>query len=119
MTDRASIHLEDTLGLTSSAIKSLNVSALEGRIRCVGSIAIEFVYTAHGRLCSHIGCYEGINDLAASLCICKEAGCIIEYLDDSPFRIEDMVAEGKTRGHFVVAPPNMAALLKSKLKAVR
>ena len=114
--DRTSIHLEDTLGLTSSSLKSLDLSALEGRIRCLGSIAIEFVYTAHGRLCSHIGCYEGINDLAAALCICKEAGCVIEYLDESPFRIEDMVVEGKTRSHFVVAPPQMAALLKAKLR---
>ena len=61
MTDRTTLHLEDTLGVTSSSIKTLNVAVLEGRLRCLGSIAIEFVYTAHGRLCSHIGCHEGIN----------------------------------------------------------
>jgi myo-inositol-1(or 4)-monophosphatase len=113
--DRSSIHLEDTLGFTSSATKTLDVSKVAGRVRCLGSIAIEFVYTAHGRLCSHVGCYEGINDLAAALCIVKEAGCVVEYLDGAPFRIDDMVRDGKTRGHFVVAPPDLAALLKSTL----
>ncbi len=113
--DRSTIHLETTLGFTSSAVKTLNVSAIKGRIRCLGSIAIEFVYTAHGRLCSHVGCHEGINDLAAALCIVKEAGCFVEYLDGTPFSIEEMVRAGKTRGHFVVAPPRLGALLKSIL----
>jgi myo-inositol-1(or 4)-monophosphatase len=114
--DRSSIHVEDTLGFTSSASKTLDVSVLEGRLRCLGSIAIEFVYTAHGRLCSHVGCYEGINDLAASLCIATEAGCRVEYLDGGPFRIDDMVREGRTRGHFIVAPPELGALLKARLR---
>lgn len=115
--DRTTIHVEDTLGFTSSAVKKLDVSVIKGRIRCIGSIAIEFVYTAHGRLCSHVGAYEGINDLAASLCIVKEAGCTVRYLDGTPFSIEEMVRNGKTSGHFVVAPPKLADLLLSILKA--
>ncbi|HLJ56830.1 MAG TPA: inositol monophosphatase family protein [Chthonomonadaceae bacterium] len=117
--DRTAIHGEDTLGMTSSSVKTLNPWVLEGRIRCIGSIAIEFVYTAHGRLCSHVGCHEGINDLAASLCICTEAGCVVEYLDGSEFSIQDMVARGKTRGHFVVAPPEFARVLRSRLKVTQ
>ena len=115
VTDRTTIHGEDTLGFTSGAAKALDISVLEGRVRCIGSIAIEFVYTAHGRLCSHVGSREGINDLAASLCIVREAGCTVEYLDGSPVRVEDMVREGKTRDHFVVAPPHMRALLQARL----
>jgi fructose-1,6-bisphosphatase/inositol monophosphatase family enzyme len=113
--DRTSIHPEDTLGFTSSQAKKLNIGALAGRIRCIGSIAIEFVYAAHGRLCSHVGGSEGINDLAASICIVQEAGCGIEYLDGSEWRVEDMVREGRMRSTFIVAPPQMRALLKSTL----
>jgi myo-inositol-1(or 4)-monophosphatase len=115
-TDRTAVGGEDTVGFTSSATKTLNVEALKGRVRCLGSIAVEFVYTAHGRLCSHVGCHEGINDLAASLCIVQEAGCVVQYLDGAPFSVDEMVRAGKTRGHFVVAPPQLAALLKSTLR---
>jgi len=115
--DRTTIHPEDTLGFTSSAAKKLNIAALAGRIRCMGSIAIEFVYTAHGRLCSHVGGSEGINDLAASICIVQEAGCGIEYLDGSHWCVADMVRDGRMRGQFLVGPPNMRTLLKGALAA--
>jgi len=114
--DRDTIHLEDTLGFTSTAIKTLNVSALAGRIRCLGSIAAEVVYAARGTLCSHVGCREGANDLAAALCIAHEAGCVSEYLSGEPFELDTIVREGRTRGAFIIAPPKMAALLKTLVK---
>ena len=114
--DRDSIHHEDTLGFTSSAIKTLNVSALPGRIRCLGSIAAEVVYAARGTLCSHVGCYEGANDLAAALCIALEAGCVAEYLDESPFEMDTIVREGRTRNAFIIAPPRMTALIRTLVK---
>lgn len=113
--DRTEIHREDTVGFTSSVTKVLPLSRIAGRVRCIGSIAIECVYTAHGRLCSHVAQYEGLNDIAAALCIVKEAGCVVEYFDGSPFSIEAMVQSGKTSGLFVMAPPKMAALMKSLL----
>lgn len=115
--DRDSIHVEDTLGFTSSAVKNLNLSALPGRIRCLGSIAAEVVYAARGALCSHVGCYEGANDLAAALCIAYEAGCEATYLTGEPLQIDDMVKAGKTRAAFVVAPPRMADLIRRTVHA--
>lgn len=115
--DRDSIHLEDTLGFTSTAIKTLNVGALAGRIRCLGSIAAELVYAARGTLCSHVGCHEGANDLAAALCIAHEAGCSSEYLNGEPFEMDTIVREGRTRSPFIIAPPRMTALLKTLVKA--
>lgn len=113
--DRSSLHPEDTVGFTSSANKTLDVSKITGRIRCLGSIAAEVAYTAHGKLCSHVGCREGANDLAAALCIAHEAGCISQYLTGEPLDMADMVRDGRTQGPFVVAPPNLAALLQSLL----
>lgn len=114
--NRTSFQAEDTLGFTSGAIKALDVNILPGRIRTLGSIAAEVVYTARGALCSHVGCFEGANDLAAALCIAFEAGCIAQYLGGEPVLMTDMVAEGKTRGPFVVAPPETAALVRSLVK---
>lgn len=114
--DREALHLEDTLGFTSSAMKTLDVSALIGRLRCLGSIATEVVYAARGSLCSHVGCYEGANDLAAALCIAKEAGCVAEYLTGEPLDMAAMVRDGKTQAAFVVAPPRLAAWLQAHLR---
>lgn len=114
--ERNSFHAEDTLGFTSGAIKALDVTALPGRIRCLGSIAAEVVYTARGALCCHAGCFEGANDLAAALCIAYEAGCIAQYMTGESVLMTDMVREGKTRGPFVVATPGTAALIRAAVK---
>ncbi len=114
--NRETFHPEDTLGFTSGAIKSLDVSKLPGRIRCLGSIAAEVVYTAKGALCCHAGCLEGANDLAAALCIAHEAGCTATYMNGDPVMMEDMVREGRTRGPFIVAPPQTAEAIRSLVK---
>lgn len=111
--DRDTLHPEDTVGFTSSANKTLNVSPVIGRIRCLGSIAAEVAYAARGALCSHVGCYEGANDLAAALCIAHEAGCISCYLNGETLDMATIVRDGKTQAPFLVAPPRMAALLQS------
>ncbi len=114
--ERTAFHAEDTLGFTSGAIKTLDVTALPGRIRCLGSIATEVIYTARGALCCHSGCFEGINDLAAALCIAFEAGCVAQYMSGETVVIADMVREEKTRGPFVVAAPVTAALIRASVK---
>lgn len=110
--ERDSIHSEDTLGFTSSSIKRVDVSGLRGRIRCLGSIAAEVVYTARGTLCSHIGCFEGLNDLAAALCVAYEAGCVAEYLSGEPLDVRTLVREGCTSGPFLIAAPRTVAVIR-------
>ncbi len=115
--DRTEIHPEDTVGFTSGAIKTLEFREISGRIRSLGSIATEVVYAAKGSLCSHVGCYEGANDLAAALCIAHESGCVSIYLDTGePLDLYVIVKEDKTRGPFIVAPPKMASLIRSLVK---
>ena len=115
--DRTELHPEDTTGFTSGAIKNLDISHIVGRVRSLGSIATEVVYTANGALCSHVGRWEGANDLAAALCIAYEAGCVAYYLDNAePLDLMEIIRTEKTRGAFVIAPPKLAALLKTLIK---
>lgn len=113
--DRNKLHAEDTLGFTSAAIKNLDVSVLRGRLRCLGSIALDIVYTAKGSLCCLVGWSEGAYDMAAALCIAKEAGCIAEYLSGEPLNLTRILRDSKTLAPFTVAPPRLAALLQSTL----
>ena len=110
--DRDSIHLEDTLGFTSAAIKHLDVSTLPGRIRCMGSIAADISYAASGTFCCLVGMREGAYDIAAAMCCALEAGCVAEYLTGEPLDMAAIVRDSRTLAPFVVAPPKMAALLQ-------
>ncbi|HEV2472141.1 MAG TPA: inositol monophosphatase family protein [Chthonomonadales bacterium] len=113
--DRVTIHSEDTLGFTSSAIKNLEVIGLPGRLRCLGSIAADIVYAASGSLCCLIGWNEGAYDMAAALCISDEAGCERTYLNGQPLDLEVVLRNGKTTDPFVVAPPSMAARIRASV----
>jgi myo-inositol-1(or 4)-monophosphatase len=114
-TDRETIHREDTLGFTSAAVKNLDTSVLEGRVRCLGSIAADIAYTARGALCCLVGWNEGAYDMAAALCCAREAGCVAAYLTGEPLDLRAILRDGKTQAPFVVAPPRFAALLQSRL----
>jgi myo-inositol-1(or 4)-monophosphatase len=114
--DRDDLHHEDTLGFTSTAIKTLDLTSLTGRIRCLGSIAAEVAYTAKGAFCSHVGINEGANDLTAVLCIAHEAGCVSAYLTGEPLDMAEIVHEGKTRAGFVVAPPRMTEYIQANVR---
>jgi myo-inositol-1(or 4)-monophosphatase len=111
--DRDHLHPEDTLGFTSGAIKALNTKVLVGRLRCLGSIAADIAYAARGSVCCLVGLNEGPYDMAAALCIAYEAGCIAAHLTGEPLDLNVILREGKTGAPFVVAPPQMAALIQS------
>lgn len=113
--DRDHLHMEDTLGFTSTAAKRLPVAKLPGRIRCVGSIALDIAYTARGSYCSLVGWHEGAYDMAAALCVAREAGCHAEHLNGEPFELGRIVQAGKSHAPFVIAPPKLAKLLQSEL----
>ncbi|MCS6777895.1 MAG: inositol monophosphatase [Chloroherpetonaceae bacterium] len=114
-TDRTACHPEDTLGFTSRAVKMLNTVGLQGRIRCLGSIAADLVYTARGTLCCLIGWNEGFYDMAAGLCVAQEAGCIATYLTGEPLDPGELLKQRVTRAPFIVAPPEFAAHVRSVL----
>lgn len=113
--DRSELLLEDTVCLTSNALKTLNTEAVAGRLRCLGSIATEMAYTACGSLCGTVGLHEGIVDMAAGLCIGAEVGCVFEYLDGSPASIPELVRLRRTDRHFAFGPPKLVKLLQKLL----
>jgi len=113
--DRDSLHVEDTICMTSNSLKTLNTEAVIGRLRCLGSIATELAYTARGNFCATVGLHEGIVDIAAALCICGEAGCDFRYLSGPPVDIADLIRTRRTDEHFLYAPPRLLAYLQSIL----
>jgi myo-inositol-1(or 4)-monophosphatase len=114
--DRDRLHPEDTLGFTSAALKNLDTTALRGRLRCLGSIAIDLCYVSRGTLACLVGWSEGAYDMAASLCIAAEAGCIARYLTGEPLDLAVVLRDSKTLAPFAVAPPNTVKLLQNSIQ---
>ena len=118
--DHSSIHVEDTLCLTSNALKVLNTEDVSCRLRSLGSIAGELVFTASSRLRGVVGLYEGIVDMAAALCLCFEAGCEIRHLHDGKYLdLMELLKKQKTDEPFVVAPPQLMQTLLNTIHVVR
>ncbi|HSV73080.1 MAG TPA: inositol monophosphatase [Chthonomonadales bacterium] len=114
--DGDDLHPEDMVTLTSSALKTLNTEALVCRLRCIGSIATELVYTARGHLRGVVGLREGIVDVGAALCICAEAGCRFHYLRGPAVDVASLLEQMRTQEHFVYAPPRRLAFLQRTLR---
>ncbi len=115
--DRDSLHVEDTICFTSNALKTLNTEAIEGRIRSIGSIAIELLYTARGSLSAAVGLREGIVDIGAALCVCFEAGCEFRHLTGEPVNIEWLIEHRRTNRPFLYGPPRLLNHLQTILHA--
>ena len=112
---RDAIHLEDTLGFTSAALKHLDTDRLAGRLRCLGSIAADIAYTARGTMTCLIGMREGAYDMAAALCVAHEAGCVAEYLTGEPLDLDIILKDGKTLAPFVVGHPTTVQMIRELL----
>ncbi len=110
--DHAEFNQEDTLGFTSGAIKNLATARITGRLRCIGSIAGDILYTASGALCCLVGYREGAYDMAAALCVAYEAGCEATYLTGEPLDLAEVMRNGRTQAPFVVATPKAADLIR-------
>jgi myo-inositol-1(or 4)-monophosphatase len=119
--DRDALQAEDTLCLTSNPMKRMNIEALPGVVRCLGSVATEVAYTARGNLCATVGQGEGIVDVAAALCLLFEAGCEFRYLSGLPVDIaafaDDYGSPYRPYKDFLLyGPPRLLAYLQGVLR---
>jgi myo-inositol-1(or 4)-monophosphatase len=113
--DPECIEYEDLLCVSTSALKTLAMCQVDARLRCLGSIALELCLVAEGRAIGAIGLGEGITDVAAAMCLCTEAGSSFAYLNGDELTAESLLAEWRTRRHFVCAGQRMRALLGERL----
>lgn len=107
---------EDLLCMSTNALKALDVASMVCRIRCLGSIALELCLVAEGHAIGAIGLGEGIVDLAASLCICKEAGAESAYLSGASLKAGELLQEWRTSQPFWVGTHAARALLDGMVK---
>lgn len=115
VTDQDTLEQEDTVCLTSNALKSLPVANVPCRLRLFGSIATELAYTARGNLLATVGLHEGIVDVAAALCLGFEAGCEFRHLTGEAVSIAELLEKGRTDRHFLFGAPRLLTSLQNCL----
>lgn len=93
---------ENLLCASTGALKALDLSRTVCRIRCLGSIALELAMVAEGRAIAAVGLGEGAADLAAALCLCREAGAEAEYLGGGALAVSDLLDGRRTVSPFLV-----------------
>lgn len=109
---------EDLICASTNALHTLDFAEIPCRIRCLGSIALEACLVAEGRAVAAIGLGEGIVDLAASLCICGEAGAQARYLFNGPLEAAQLMNAWRTREPFFLGSEAVWGLLNGAV-AVR
>ncbi len=113
--DPDGIEYEDVLCVSTNGLKTLPVSRVEARLRCLGSIALELCLVAEGRAIGAVGVGEGIVDMAAAMCLCGEAGLAFDYLDGEDLTPAGLLAEWRTKRHFLCAGTRMSGMLRERL----
>jgi fructose-1,6-bisphosphatase/inositol monophosphatase family enzyme len=107
---------EDLIAGNTTAERGVDFRAVPCRLRNLGSLAYHLVGLAQGSLVAAISRQQKLYDIAAGICICIEAGCVVRYLNDTEWNA--LVVAPKEPMPLLVAPPQTMAILLDKLKLV-
>lgn len=109
--DAERFHEQDTVCLSTNALRAVDPRSLPGRLRDIGSACSEQVFLAGNRLqaCTFLG--EATHDVAAGALIVSEAGCRIGTIDGRLLSPAEFVAETPVRVPTFLAPPRRLAAL--------
>jgi fructose-1,6-bisphosphatase/inositol monophosphatase family enzyme len=105
---------EDLIACNTTAENVVDTSGVPCRLRNTGSLAYHLALMARGTLVCAMSHQHKIYDVAAGICICQEAGCVVRYLDGEPWRA-DVEAPRETMP-LLVAPPQIMNNLLQYLK---
>ena len=109
----ALIH-EDIIAYNTEVESAVDFSAVPGCMRNFGSVAYHLSLLARGSLCAALARRHKLYDVAGGMAICKEAGCVAQYLDGREW-VADLTAP-KEAVPLLVAPPQTMRLLNELLK---
>jgi myo-inositol-1(or 4)-monophosphatase len=107
---------EDTYSICATSARTMDFSRVPARLRVCGSSALELCWLACGWFKGAQSIGTTLYDVAAGLCIAREAGAVAGWLSGTPFDAREMVRRGKhTRDALIAAPPATLAFLRERL----
>lgn len=79
--DRLPLMQEDPIAANTTVERILDFTLLSNRLRNFGALAYHLCLTARGAVVANIAHHHKLYDVAAGICVCREAGCEVRYLD--------------------------------------
>lgn len=104
---------EDLIACNTSVEEAVDFSGVPCRLRNFGSLAYHLTLLARGTVCASLAHWHNLYDIAGGMCLCIEAGCTAQYLDNSPWSAD--VIRGKVRIPMLAASPRTLQVLASHL----
>lgn len=112
--DRESLMHEDIIAYNTEVESAVDFSRVPGCMRNFGSVAYHLSLLGRGSLCAALARRHKLYDVAGGMAICKEAGCLAQYLDGREW-IADLTSP-KEAVPLLVAPPQTMQLLNELLE---
>jgi myo-inositol-1(or 4)-monophosphatase len=107
---------EDTYSVCATSARTMDFSRVPARLRVYGSSALELCWLASGWFKAAQSIGATLYDVAAGLCIAREAGAEAGWLSGDPFDARQMVHRGKhEHDALLCAPPATLAFLRCSL----
>jgi myo-inositol-1(or 4)-monophosphatase len=114
--DADAFHKQDNVCVGTNALRVLDTRTVPGRLRDLGSVCCEMVFTATGRLvaCAFLG--EQLHDLAAGAVITHEAGCRFGTAEGRHLTPAEFLAATPVSVPTFIAPPRRLARLMQTVR---
>ena len=107
---------EDTYAICSTSARSMNFEQVPGRLRVLGSAALELCWVAAGKVkgCQSVG--TSLYDVAAGAVVAREVGAEMGWLSGKRWSASEMAETGPTSYDVLLcAPPHTLHFLRSSL----
>lgn len=103
----------ETVSYNDNVLQRCPGEKLPGKMRCSGAFVVDGAFVAQQRYRGLIGVREKLYDMAACVCICRELGADVRYLDGEALSIGALRENMAIAKPWVIFPGESGFLLKS------
>ena len=96
---KGSVEKFETVSYNDNVLQRCPGEKLPGKMRCSGAFVVDGAFVAQQRYRGLIGVREKLYDMAACVCICRELGADVRYLDG------DVLSIGALRENKAISKP--------------
>lgn len=102
----------ETVSYNDNVLQRCPGEKLPGKMRCSGAFVVDGAFVAQQRYRGLIGVREKLYDMAACVCICRELGADVRYLDGESLSISALREDKAISKPWVIFPSENGFVLK-------
>lgn len=102
----------ETISYNDNVLQRCPGEKLPGKMRCSGAFVVDGAFVAQQRYRGLIGVREKLYDMAACVCICRELGAEVRYLDGEALSVSALREDKAIAKPWVIFPGKSEFLLR-------